>query len=183
MMRLYMQIRTFQRSYFSFSVALLWLSELEKTVYIYTYISLTSTENTWQTATIYLKFLELKSGKRKQNTCLRTKPDETATHQYMPRGPNMKSFTNCNYDCIWPHRIFRLFKWIGCLKRRSSPKGFLLHALGFDLSPQRADSQKYQFCYPDNPNRCVVSLFFGDLTVRDRGFSLVMFGLSVQQRL
>lgn len=29
MMRLYMQIRTFQSSYFSFSVALLWLSELE----------------------------------------------------------------------------------------------------------------------------------------------------------
>lgn len=38
------------------------------------------------------KILNLKSGKRKRNTGLRTKPDETAAHQYMPRGPNMKSF-------------------------------------------------------------------------------------------
>lgn len=43
---------------------------------------------------MYLKFLDVKSGTRKQNTGLRTKLDETAVYQYMHRGPNMnvKSF-------------------------------------------------------------------------------------------
>lgn len=61
---------------------------------------------------MYLKFLDVKSGMRKQNTGLRTKPNETAVHQYMHRGPNMdiKSFLSIVTTIVFDHTEYLDFE-------------------------------------------------------------------------
>lgn len=115
--------------------------------------------------------------------------------QCMPRGPDVKltSFLPIVTTIAFDHTEYSDLKkkrkektGIGCLKRRSSPKGFSSSSrLRFWLvTAESRCRRKYQFCYPDNRNRCVVSFFLNFISWWHNSWRQGVqfsFGLSVQQ--